>query len=600
MTLRTRLYCVTGFTIVTLVGLIAFSSSKMSELGSEVEKMTEQSFRPVAEVNVPQLIDSSDALQLLLNADRDAYQALAAEKLMLSASEEEHGAIVADHTEQVAQVAQRAAQAAEHMEGEAAEVYSRFLKAYDEWEAATTKVVTQAQDPSKLNFARRGSTGSAAAAFDAMRGTLDEMSNILEADSAAAAESVDKAFVAALQHSEDSQQHAAEVISMFVVMSAICGLIISGLLVFTALSVTGSLRALLHRMENVTSGAADLTQRVELKRSDEVGDLAKAFNVILDRFESVVIYVRDASSEVLNATDGIREDARQTQDQIQRQTSGVGQMSAAITELTASSEEVARACMQVSVASEEARKLAGKGAEVVGSTVETMTTISTAFQEGAESVRQLGVSVESISQLTTVINDIADQTNLLALNAAIEAARAGEHGRGFAVVADEVRKLADRTTRATEEIVSSIRAIQAQTQSSVNRMEAGREHITQGSALASEAGGSLKLIDESSEGVSMQISQISAAASEQTDAARSIDQETEQATQGLTAIGDAMSSTLTRIESLQASSNRLSAMVGEYKVGGAKKSAGAHESDAGGKGSGKKSGKESVKAKKAA
>jgi methyl-accepting chemotaxis protein len=137
-------------------------------------------------------------------------------------------------------------------------------------------------------------------------------------------------------------------------------------------------------------------------------------------------------------------------------------------------------------------------------------------------VSTLGKKSEEIGQIIKVINDIADQTNLLALNAAIEAARAGEHGRGFAVVADEVRKLAERTTKATEEVSSSIREIQTETVHAVQQIEAGAGRVAKGVNLANSAGQALGRITQSSEGLSGMVQSIAAAADQQSSAASEI------------------------------------------------------------------------------
>ena len=126
--------------------------------------------------------------------------------------------------------------------------------------------------------------------------------------------------------------------------------------------------------------------------------------------------------------------------------------------------------------------------------------IATEVQSSADTINALGKKSETIGEIIAVINDIADQTNLLALNAAIEAARAGEHGRGFAVVADEVRKLAERTTEATEEVSQSINGIQGETGSAVKLIESGSERVTRGVDLASQAGTALESIVSGSSG----------------------------------------------------------------------------------------------------
>jgi methyl-accepting chemotaxis protein len=195
-----------------------------------------------------------------------------------------------------------------------------------------------------------------------------------------------------------------------------------------------------------------------------------------------------------------------------------------------------------------------------------MNLINAAVSNGSKSVEALGVRGEQIGSIIATINDIADQTNLLALNAAIEAARAGEHGRGFAVVADEVRKLAERTTQATNEVSSSIQAIQSETRAAVERMEEGVAEVVKGVELAGTAGQSLTMIVNSSGEVTHMIQSIAAAAEEQSAAAEQVSRsveaiaiETRETTEGTRQAVQAAADLSNRAESLRR-------LVSQFKV----------------------------------
>jgi methyl-accepting chemotaxis protein len=299
---------------------------------------------------------------------------------------------------------------------------------------------------------------------------------------------------------------------------------------FVSVKLVKPIAPIVARAQQIAKG--DLSgELLPIKSNDELGTLTTAMNEMTNSLRDVIRGVSGASREVAAASSQIAASSEEIAAGMNEQSSQVHRVSAAIEEMAASVIEVAQKSADAARSAEDAGKLATDGGSVVQQTIDGMNSISDAVTRSADSVKELGKRGEQIGQIVAVINDIADQTNLLALNAAIEAARAGEHGRGFAVVADEVRKLADRTTQATEEIGQSIKAIQKETGEAVSRMNAGTTQVQQGAQRAGEAGQSLQRIVSSSREVAAMIQSIAAAAEEQSSASDEVAKNVEQISQ---------------------------------------------------------------------
>jgi len=256
-------------------------------------------------------------------------------------------------------------------------------------------------------------------------------------------------------------------------------------------SLQRSITELLNVINQVARG--DLTMRGKVT-NDALGNVTDSINYMLDNFMKVLERVRKAAMEVTACSNNILVAADQMQAGATQQDQEITNTSSAVEELTVSMKQVSNNAEASAEAARRALDAAEQGNRAVRDTLEGMQRIRASVQATAKKIKSLGDRSLEISEIINVINDITEQTNLLALNAAIEAARAGEAGRGFAVVADEVRKLAEHSRSATKDIAALIKAIQAETNEAVVVMEEGTKEVESGATLADQAGRALDAI----------------------------------------------------------------------------------------------------------
>jgi methyl-accepting chemotaxis protein len=300
------------------------------------------------------------------------------------------------------------------------------------------------------------------------------------------------------------------------------GVLFSGLAVllgacfgfFVTRSITRPVTELVNLNARLAQG--DLTVNSELYANDEMGALAESSRQVVTSMRDILGQVAQASSSVASASQQLQQTAAQISSGADEMVSEIGTVAVASEEMAATSCDIASNCDMAAQSSQSTSRAATQGSSVVQETIAGMGRIAQQVQQSARTVESLGVRSEQIGAIVGTIEDIADQTNLLALNAAIEAARAGEQGRGFAVVADEVRALAERTTRATKEIGQMIKSIQSETRQAVAAMENGVAEVGKGAASSEKSGEALSEILQQVEELSLQISQIATAAAEQT------------------------------------------------------------------------------------
>jgi methyl-accepting chemotaxis protein len=260
----------------------------------------------------------------------------------------------------------------------------------------------------------------------------------------------------------------------------------------------------------------------KMTSADELGQLTRAFDTMITYLRSIIRKVDEATAAVASASAEISASSDEMAAGAKEQNSQASYVAKAVEDMTATINTNSRSATNATQIAERAREAATQGGKVVTATVEGMERISAVVRKSAKTVTDLGISSDQIGEIINVIDDIADQTNLLALNAAIEAARAGEQGRGFAVVADEVRKLAERTTKATREISQMIQNIQTETRDAVAAMREGTAEVDAGIEQASAAGESLRQIVSISQEVTDTITAIANGSLQQAQASENI------------------------------------------------------------------------------
>ncbi len=259
----------------------------------------------------------------------------------------------------------------------------------------------------------------------------------------------------------------------------------------------------------------NVQRRVEIQSKDEVGDLAHSYNMLLDRLQKVNGQMEGASEQVVTLASQVMDMVAPVEVSMREQVMQTTMVASSSDEMTATVQDVAENAQGAAELALAADCEAKRGGQVVSKTTEGMTRLSGLVDESATMLASLEQRSTHVGEVTNMINDIADQTNLLALNAAIEAARAGEQGRGFAVVADEVRKLAERTSKSTKEITDMIHSMQAETRETVTVMQVGKEEAHEALASAIESGDALGTILTVVDQVTHRMTQIATAAEEQ-------------------------------------------------------------------------------------
>ena len=441
------------------------------------------------------------AISLLLNADRDLYQAFVAERSLLDEAAGEFAQSLRDsHAENLQQAYERVHKYADMQPGaEAKALVAKFDAGFAQWKSTSGKVLALTEsDPAAASAL---SYGDSEAQFEAMRDAIDKLGEL--EDNEANAEGK-----AAMDLGEERSWQQGLIIAIGLL---ICCVLVVGFPVL----VTRPLHNLLNRIEQIAEGDGDLRVRLEVLSRDELGKLSDAFNRFLDKLQPLIREVGRVTGEVAESAQTLAGMAAANDRLITSEHAAVDQVSTAATEMSAAVHEVARNAQNAADAARSAEVQSREGAEVVGATIHAIRQLAHEVESASDTIQTLEQETANIGAVLAVIKGIAEQTNLLALNAAIEAARAGEQGRGFAVVADEVRALAARTQDSTKDIQQMIERLQGGVQNAVKAMHVGSEKARFSVERAAGVDGALSATGDSVARINDMAAQIATACEEQ-------------------------------------------------------------------------------------
>ncbi|HBA87960.1 MAG TPA: methyl-accepting chemotaxis protein [Geobacter sp.] len=339
------------------------------------------------------------------------------------------------------------------------------------------------------------------------------------------------------------------------------GAFFSGLLFW---SVNDALNRIIGFLDTMIKG--DLSNPVSAKRNNEISTIIRSIDSLQTTMRDIIRQIQQSSEQVARSSHQLQESAEQISAGTDNVASQTNSVAVASEEMAATSSDIARNCLNAAENSNRASRTASSGADVVRQTTLGMERIASRVKGAARTVEELGSRSDQIDAIIRTIQDIADQTNLLALNAAIEAARAGEQGRGFAVVADEVRALAERTTGATREIGEMIKAIQGGTKGAIAAIEEGVAEVEKGAEFSARSGQALEEILAQVSEVSSQINQITTAAQQQTSTTDEITRSMQQITDVVHQTGRSVTETASAASTLAAQSEELQRLVRQFKL----------------------------------
>lgn len=487
--LRTKIALPFLITAIALVIVGAFSVLTARNLVSDTDDIATTYLPSVSEI---------------LNGDRDLYQALVAQMTLVDQAfnGEDTADSLNDFNENAEQARRRYQESAERLKGTGiSDVTQGFSSAFDRWEMSARRVIDLARngDPDEARSLAASETGPL---FDQLRNFYDQ----------AGAHADEQAQKRSSEASAEGTSSSATILTITLI-----AIILSALLFTTFLKlIIQSISALRKQLDNIAQGEGDLTKRIPVEVEDDLGRLAISFNKVLENLQGMIGSIQSLSRDLGQGAAELASAANDNNEGVTRQTDSISMVATAINEMQSAIEEVAGNASRAAEITREAETKGNNSAQIIRSSSKQVHRLAAQISKAVEVIRKLSADSDNITSVLDVIRGIAEQTNLLALNAAIEAARAGEQGRGFAVVADEVRTLAQRTQQSTEDIQTMITSLQTGVSDVVNVMETGSKEAAETEKLATEAEQELQAILEAISNITDVNTSVASATEEQT------------------------------------------------------------------------------------